>query len=93
MPTPQRATADVLPVSKSKEQARSFYDSISGFYDLLTGPLERRCAKRGPEMLSLQPGEHVLEIGFGTGYCFRRIVKSVGPTGRAYGIDISRGMV
>ncbi len=35
----------------------------------------------------------MLEIGFGTGHCLRRIAQSVGPEGRAYGIDISLGMV
>ena len=37
--------------------------------------------------------ENVLEIGFGSGYCLKRIAESVGQRGKAYGIDISSGML
>jgi len=43
--------------------------------------------------LSIQNGETVVEIGFGPGYCLKRIAQSVGHKGKAYGIDISPGML
>ena len=35
----------------------------------------------------------MLELGFGPGHCLERIAKKVGKTGKAYGIDISSGML
>lgn len=87
------ATIEVLPVLRSKEEARRLYDQISGVYDLLAGPFERKTAEMGLARLSLGAGERVLEIGFGTGACLNQIAVSVGPAGRVYGIDLSMGMI
>jgi len=83
----------ILPVPRSKEQAKRFYDRISRAYDYLTGALERKYAQMAVERLSVQEGETVLEIGFGTGHCLRRIAESVGQMGKVYGVDISSGML
>lgn len=88
-----KTPSSVLPVTRSKQEARRFYDSISAYYDLLAGRFERSYAEAGLARLSVRAGERVLEIGFGTGHCLRRIVHSVGPNGRAYGVDLSIGMV
>jgi demethylmenaquinone methyltransferase/2-methoxy-6-polyprenyl-1,4-benzoquinol methylase len=45
------------------------------------------------ERLSIREGETILEVGFGSGHCLRQIAQSVGQAGRAYGIDISSGML
>ena len=83
----------VLPVPRTKEEAKRFYDKISRAYDYLTGAFERKHAERALECLSIDEGEVVLEIGFGSGHCLKRIVQSVGETGKACGIDISAGML
>lgn len=83
----------VLPVPRTKEEAKRFYDKISRAYDYLTGAFERKHAERALECLSINEGEAVLEIGFGSGHCLKRIVQSVGETGKACGIDISAGML
>ena len=44
-------------------------------------------------MLNVQPGQKVLEIGFGTGRSLVPLAYSVGETGKIYGIDISDGMI
>ena len=44
-------------------------------------------------MLDAKDGEQILEIGFGTGRCIVSMARSVGASGRIYGIDISRGML
>jgi demethylmenaquinone methyltransferase/2-methoxy-6-polyprenyl-1,4-benzoquinol methylase len=82
-----------LPVRRSKEEARHLYDRVSRFYDYLAGPFERKYAEMALEQLSIKNGETVLEIGFGTGYCLKRMAQSAGSKGKAYGIDISPSMV
>ena len=83
----------VLPVPRTKEEAKRFYDKISRAYDYLTGAFERKHAERALECLSINEGEVVLEIGFGSGHCLKWIVQSVGEAGKACGIDISAGML
>jgi demethylmenaquinone methyltransferase/2-methoxy-6-polyprenyl-1,4-benzoquinol methylase len=85
--------SQILPVTRTKEEAKRSYDRISRYYDYLTGAFERKYAQMALERLSVSEGETVLEIGFGTGHCLRRIAESVGPKGKAYGIDISTGMM
>jgi len=84
---------EVLPVPRTKEEAKRFYDKISRAYDYFTGAFERKHAERALECLSINEGEAVLEIGFGSGHCLKRIVQSVGETGKVCGIDISAGML
>jgi demethylmenaquinone methyltransferase/2-methoxy-6-polyprenyl-1,4-benzoquinol methylase len=83
----------VLPVPRTKEEAKRAYDRISRFYDYFAGRFEREYAAMALERLSIKEGETVLEIGFGTGHCLQRIAESIGPMGRAHGIDISWGML
>ena len=85
--------SDVLPVPRTKEEAKRLYDRISRVYDLFTWGFERKYANMALSHLSIKEGEAVLEIGFGTGHCLRRIAESIGQKGRAYGIDISTGML
>ncbi len=83
----------ILPVPRTREEARRFYDRISRVYDYLIGPFERKYAEGALERLSVKEGETVLEIGFGSGHCLKRVAEFVGKTGKAYGIDISSGML
>ena len=83
----------ILPVLRTKEQAKRAYDRISRFYDYLAGPFERKHGGIALERLAVEEGETVLEIGFGTGHCLKRIAETVGDTGKAHGVDISPGML
>lgn len=89
----QSQAPSILPVPRTKGDAKRTYDMISRYYDCLAGPFERKYAEMALEHLSIGKGETVLEIGFGTGHCLERIAESVGPKGKAYGIDISTGMM
>ena len=41
--------------------------------------------------LSLQPGNHVADLGAGGGYFTFRLADAVGPTGKVYAVDIDKG--
>jgi ubiquinone/menaquinone biosynthesis C-methylase UbiE len=71
---------------------RSFYDRISSAYDLISDAGEGAARNKGIELLNLQPGEKVLDIGYGTGSAAIELAKRVGPAGQVWGIDISPGM-
>jgi len=78
----------ILPVRRSKEQAKRFYDRISKVYDYLVGMFERKYVEMAVEQLSVEESETVLEVGFGTGHCLKRMAESVGEMGKVYGVDI-----
>ena len=71
---------------------KSFYDRISGAYDLIADGGEHKARERGLEVLNVRAGESVLEIGFGTGHSLATLARAVGEAGRVVGIDISSGM-
>ena len=90
---PRSGTSDILPVGRTKMEAKRFYDRVSGIYDHLTRAFERRFAEMALERLAAREGETVLEIGFGSGHCLTRIAEATGPEGKTHGIDISTGML
>ena len=83
---------EMLPVTRSKSQARRFYDRISGIYDTLTTS-EKHLVRLGVELLSVRPGDRVLEIGCGTGEALTFISSRVTSEGSAFGLDLSREML
>ena len=89
----QEESYKISRVHRSKYEAEKYYDRISAYYDRLGGVFERKAADRALDYLKIQNGESVLEIGFGTGHCLQQIALLVGKTGKAYGIDISDGML
>jgi len=76
----------------SRAETRALYDKISTVYDLLSEHTEAPARDAGLRMLAPQPGETVLEIGFGTGHALVWLARAVGPTGKVHGIDLSDGM-
>jgi len=49
--------------------------------------------KAGLDLLKATSGEHVLEIGFGTGHSLVTLAKAVGKKGKVSGLDLSDEMV
>ena len=93
MPDVEEYEPDVLRIFKSKSETKAYYNKIAKFYDLLAEHTEQPMRDKGLEMLAAQPGEHILEIGFGTGHCLVKVAQAVGPGGKVYGIDISEAMI
>jgi demethylmenaquinone methyltransferase/2-methoxy-6-polyprenyl-1,4-benzoquinol methylase len=70
----------------------AFYDRISRVYDALADSSEHAVREKGLELLDVQAGERVLEIGYGTGHSLVELARRVGPEGSVAGIDASQGM-
>jgi ubiquinone/menaquinone biosynthesis C-methylase UbiE len=92
MQSTQEQQGGVLRVLQSKDETRAFYDKISAVYDLLAEHSEGPVRQAGLDKLAVKPGEHVLEIGYGTGHCLVQLAHAVGPEGKVSGIDLSEGM-
>jgi len=80
-------------LSRSRQETRASYDRISRWYDLVQGYWERVPRRAGLGLLDVQAGEHVLEIGPGTGSVLVELVRSAGPAGQVWGLDLSPGML
>ena len=80
-----------MPLSRTETKA--LYDKIAHVYDLLSEHTEGSVREAGLRMLAPQPGETVLEIGFGTGHALVWLARAVGPCGKVHGIDLSEGML
>ncbi len=78
--------------NETRETNQSFYDRISEAYDFIADSNEHTVREAGEQALKLQPGETVLEIGYGTGNSIINLAKAVGMEGKVFGLDVSPGM-
>lgn len=82
----------VSRVNRSKAEAKASYNRMSRWYDMLAGSSEKKYRDIGLEKLNAQPGERILEIGYGTGHCVQALATAVTASGKVCGIDISDRM-
>ena len=80
-------------ILRVKGDIKATYAKLSRVYAVHEGTFERKLRDRGLELLGVQEGETVLEIGFGTGHSLVEIAKRVGETGKVYGVDVTPKMV
>jgi ubiquinone/menaquinone biosynthesis C-methylase UbiE len=77
-------------VERSREEARQSYDRMARWYDLFAGS-EKKFTQIGLQKLNVQPWEHVLEIGFGTGQALIELAQAGAES--VSGVDLSEGML
>ena len=82
----------VLRVRADDTAMKRIYTKFSKIMSLIEKS-EKSLRKRSFELLTLQQGEKVLEIGFGRGTALIEISKAVGEAGEVYGIDLTPEMV
>jgi len=89
----ERNDSQISRVNRSKEAARTSYNQMSRWYDLISGASERKFCDEGLQTLKAKNGETILEIGFGTGHSLLELASCVGGSGHIHGIDLSEGML
>src|SRR4030043_1507756 len=80
-------------VNRSKISAKGAYDRLSHIYDWLAGSSETQYIHLGLEMLAINAGETILEIGSGTGKALVELCHQVGDSGKVHALDLSWGML
>lgn len=83
----------VLRVLQTRNDTRAFYNKIAKVYDFLSESSEEPIRSVGLELLGAKEGEHVLEIGFGTGTSLVSLATMVGPKGKIFGVDLADQML
>ena len=84
---------EMLGVPVRSEDIKKSYSVMSRFYALAEGIFEKGLRRKGLHLLSVTPGEVVLEVGVGTGYSLKEIANFVGENGKAHGIDVTPQML
>lgn len=90
--SPEQYEPGVLRVLQSKDEVRSYYNKIAKVYDFLAEKSEQPMRELALAKLAPQPGETILEIGYGTGHITLEIARAVGASGKVYGLDVSDEM-
>ncbi|MEZ5995162.1 MAG: methyltransferase domain-containing protein [Hyphomonadaceae bacterium] len=85
MPEPARPSQQEYWNSKVGEEWASHADRMDRMLQPMTAPTF--------ELLALQPGESVLDIGCGAGATSLAAARQVGPGGRVVGVDLSRQLL
>ena len=83
------------PTSRGRpdpDAARALYHRHAEGYDLQTDWAGADRA-RAVELLDLQSGDTVIDVGCGTGLCFAAIIERIGPSGRLVGVEPSVDML
>ena len=86
-------TETIERVPRTEQEAADSYTRLSKWYDRLGRSSEGLHIAEGLRLLNVQPGERVVEVGFGTGHSLIALAHAVGSTGQVSGIDLAEGMI
>ncbi len=79
-------------MATTSKEIVGFYDRLGARYDWFTA-YEGHAKTRALELLDLQPGLRLLNVGVGTGKEHKVIEQRIAPTGIAVGLDLSQEML
>ena len=79
--------------TSSSKDIKKAYSRLSYVYSIFESFFEKKLRRKSLELLKVNKGDVVLEIGFGTGYNLVELAKLVGDSGRVYGIDLTEEMI
>jgi demethylmenaquinone methyltransferase / 2-methoxy-6-polyprenyl-1,4-benzoquinol methylase len=86
----------VSPDEKTR-RVRGVFDSVADRYDimndLMSGGLHRLWKRYAVQLVSLRPGQRVLDLAGGTGDVARLFADKVGPSGAVFHTDINHAML
>ena len=80
-------------MSEHKSRVAATYNLASSGYDQEAVRFFSLCASRLVELVSLQPGQRMLDVATGTGAAAIAAARRVGPTGHVIGVDIATEMM
>ena len=69
------------------------YDRLAVLYDWFLTPLKVKTRQRAVDVLGIEGGETVVEIGCGPGHALLALSERVGQSGYVVGLDAAPGMV
>ena len=80
-------------VEDAYQKNAKYYDlALKVFYPLV-GLKIGEYRKKAVSYLALKKGDFVIDLGCGTGLCFRLLVEKIGPSGKLLCVDISSEML
>lgn len=85
-------SATTSRVLRSHQEARISYNRKSAWYDFFAGS-ERKYTRLALDMLAVQPGERMLDLGCGTGSALGALAKVTVRHAKLIGCDLSTGML
>ncbi|WP_254839570.1 methyltransferase domain-containing protein [Natronomonas marina] len=69
------------------------YHRLAALYDWFVTPLQASTRQRALELLAIERGEPVVEVGCGPGHALVALAERVGPDGDIVGLDAAASMV
>lgn len=78
--------------TRHSQRSKTWYNTLSRYYDLLVEPFHGRLRRRGIGFLGVSSDDHILDVGCGTGRGLSTLQNAVGPGGNVVGIDVAEQM-
>ncbi|MCB8979955.1 MAG: methyltransferase domain-containing protein [Ardenticatenaceae bacterium] len=78
---------------KTSDQWQLAQDAAERYQTILTPNILGPFAQALVDFAALQPGEHVVDVGCGTGAAARFAAPVVGPSGQVAGVDVNASMI